>query len=240
MPFVKPKIADHLLNVAEKFETVVPMWPNGMIETLIMVLQRSKGQEILQTLCQLKRARPSDIPRATPKTLLVSPLKTIKTLDPNLKSFININTQEDLKKLQTRDLQGPIQKNVQINRGCFLFSDLQLMHEASQLLQEGNFIMAQEKFDLCESRFEGVDNFFWAALASECKGEALLRYVQLQKEANSQVILDLEFKCREAFSRAINNYHSEAKFYEENHCIRLLERVNADKQLCTHFVNDCT
>ena len=63
MPFLKPEVADFLFNSAEDFEVAVPMWPNGRLETLIMVLQRQSSLEITNTLCRLKRPRSDDIPR---------------------------------------------------------------------------------------------------------------------------------------------------------------------------------
>jgi molybdopterin-guanine dinucleotide biosynthesis protein A len=234
MPFVKPDVINYLFKLSEKFELVMPMWPNGILESLIMVLQRSIGLEVVQTLCQFKRSRPSDIPRAVAKTLLVSPVKNIKPLDPNFESFININTQEDLEKLQTRNLQGPIQQDIEFNRVGFLISNLQLLRDAYKMCQEGNFKMAQEKFDLCSNHFETCNNFFLAALSNVGKGEALLKYAQLLKRREnrriSQTVLDLDVKCKEAFSRAINNYNHEVSLYEKNHCIRLIEQVIADKQ----------
>src|SRR5208283_3758050 len=43
MPFLQPAVADYLFNEAEGFEVVTPMWPNGRLETLIMVLERRSG-----------------------------------------------------------------------------------------------------------------------------------------------------------------------------------------------------
>jgi molybdopterin-guanine dinucleotide biosynthesis protein A len=232
MPFIKPKIVDYLFNISEDFDVVMPMWPNGELETLIMVLKRSIGQEIVQTLCQLNRSRPGDIPRAASKTLLVSPLKNIKTLDPHFKSFININTQEDLKKLQTRKLQGPLQKNIHLIHGNFLISNLQLMRSAAKKYQENKFSIAQEKFDLCKNHFEKCNNHFWTALSSEGKGAAILKQIQ-QNENSTQTPTEIEYK--EALSNAINSYHNEAKTYEENQCTRLLERTIADKHRIIHF-----
>ena len=51
MPFLQPKVAEYLFNEAEGFEVVVPMWPNGRLETLIMVLERPSALEITETLC---------------------------------------------------------------------------------------------------------------------------------------------------------------------------------------------
>ena len=50
MPFLQPKVAEYLFNEAEGFEVVVPMWPNGRLETLMMVLERPSALEITETL----------------------------------------------------------------------------------------------------------------------------------------------------------------------------------------------
>ena len=62
MPFLKPAVADYLFGEAEGFEVAVPMWPNGRLETLLMVLERQSGLEITETLCKLNRPRSDDIP----------------------------------------------------------------------------------------------------------------------------------------------------------------------------------
>ena len=133
MPFLQPKIAEYMFSEAEGFEVVVPMWPNGRLETLIMVLEHQSSLEITDTLCQLKRPRSDDIPRGASKTLLVSPINHIKVLDPELKSFININSKEDLTRLQTRRSYGPVKQNVQLNMGGFSASDLQNLREGGKI-----------------------------------------------------------------------------------------------------------
>ncbi len=236
MPFVKPEVADYLFAASDGFEDVVPMWPNGRLETLIIVLQRDIGLEIVETLCQLKRPRSDDIHRAASKTLLASPMKTIRTLDPELKSFININAQEDLKKLQTRRLNGPVKDNITLNRGVLSVSDLQLMRDAAGMLKKGNLGMAQETFDLCKSRFEFGSSFFWAGVAGEGKGEALLEQAKRLKVSDPKLSVELDFEGKEAFFDAANGYRSEAKVYEKNSCLLLLERALADKAWCESWV----
>jgi len=231
MPFLKPTVVDYLFSLSERgFEVVMPMWPNGVLETLIMILQRSIGLEIIQTLCQLGRPHPSDIPRAATNALLASPMETIKNLDPTLKSFININTQEDLKKPKTRNLQGTIQQNITLNHGNFLASYLQLVRDADKMQQKNNFHTAQEQFDLCKKHFKACGNFFWTAMASKCKGEVLLKQLQ-QKETSPQTTMEWAIKYEEALFDATNNYYNEIKIYKKNHCRRLLERATADKNL---------
>jgi hypothetical protein len=80
------------------------------------------------------------------------------------------------------------------------------------------------------STFEVYDSCFWAALAKENLGEALLTLSDKQSEAKSGAILDCGSK--EAYLKAANNYRLEAEFYENNHCLLLAERALADKAWC--------
>ena len=104
-------------------------------------------------------------------------MNQIKTLDPELKSFININSKEDLTKLQTRRAHGPVTENLKLNLGVFSISDLQLLREGAKMLQEGKFSEAQSTFALCAGNFEVSDSFFWAAVSGESQGETLLKAV---------------------------------------------------------------
>ena len=230
MPFLNPKVAEYLFDEAEGVEMVVPMWPNGSLETLMMVLERSTALEITETLCMLKRPRSDDIPRGASKTLLVSPADRIKKFDPELRSFININSKEDLNRLQTRRSHGPVTENVKLNLGVLSISDLRLLREGAKMFHDGKVLDAQKIFAFCSSNFEVCNSFFWAALAKENLGEALLTLAHKQSESKSGAVLD--FKGKETYLRAANNYRQEAEVYENNRCLLLAERALADKAWC--------
>ncbi len=230
MPFLQPKVAEYMFNEAEDFEVVVPMWPNGRLETLMMVLERPSALEITETLCMLKRPRSDDIPRGASKTLFVSPVNDIKALDPELRSFININSKEDLTCPQTRRSHGPAKKNVPLNLDSLSISDLRLLKEGAKNFQQGKVLDAQRIFAFCASNFEDYDSYFWAALAKENLGEALLTLSHKQPESKSGAILDCGGK--ESYVKAANNYRCEAEFYENNRCLLLAERALADKAWC--------
>jgi molybdopterin-guanine dinucleotide biosynthesis protein A len=234
MPFLQPKVAEYMFNEADKFDVVVPMWPNGRLETLIMVLDRQISLEITDTLCQLKRPRSDDIPRGAKKTLLISPVNQIKTLDPELKSFININTKEDITHLQTRRSYGPVKENIQLNMGIFSVSDLKLLRKGAKLLQENKLSEAQKTFATCASNLEACDSFFWSGVSEENQGETLLGLSQKQTE--SELAAELDFAGKEAYLRAANNYRTEAKIFESNRCLLLAERAFADKAWCESWV----
>ena len=234
MPFLQPSVADYLFNEAEGFQVVVPMWPNGRLETLLMVLERHSGLEITDTLCNLKRPRSDDIPRGGSKILFASPVNHIKTLDPELKSFININFKEDLNQLQTRRTQGLATEDLQVKLGVLSISDLQLLREGAEMFQRGKLSEAQDTFASCINNFEVSTLFFWAALSGENQGEALLKLSQQQLDPEAATALD--FKGKEAFLRAANNYRIEAEIHEENRCWLLAERALADKSWCESWV----
>ena len=105
-----------MFKVAEGVDVAVPMWPDGMLETLMMVLERKSSLEIAQTLWTLNLARADAIIRGASRRLLVSPLQEIKALDPELKSFININSKKDITKLETRCIIGESQRKHFFNK----------------------------------------------------------------------------------------------------------------------------
>src|SRR5208283_1141755 len=234
MPFLQPVVADYLFNATEGFEVVVPMWPNGRLETLIMVLERRSGLEITDTLCKLKRPRSDDIPRGASKILFASPVNHIKTLDPKLKSFININYKEDLNQLQTRRTHGPVTEDLQVNLGVLSISDLQLLREGAEMFQGGKLSEAQSTFASCTSNFEVSNSFFWAAVSGENQGETLMKLSQQQPDHKAAT--ELDFESKEVFLRAANNYRIEAEIHEENRCRLLAERALADKSWCESWV----
>ena len=209
MPFLQPAVAEYLFKEAVDVEVSVPMWPNGRLETLLMVLKRQSGLEITDTLCKLKRPRSDDIPRGASKILFVSPMNHIKSLDPELKSFININFREDLSRLQTRRAEGAVTENLRVNLGVFSVSDLQRLRGGAKMLQEGRFSEAQSTFAACACNFEFSNAFFWAALSGENQGEALLRLSQ--RELEPKAAIERDFEGKEAFLKAANNYRVEAE-----------------------------
>ena len=87
MPFLKPEVADYLLEACKDYNVAVPVWPDGTVETLLMALERKSCAEIAQTLCALNRANADGIIRGSSKLHLVSPLQQIRGLDTELQKF---------------------------------------------------------------------------------------------------------------------------------------------------------
>ena len=234
VPLLSNKVADYLFDEISSSLIAVPMWPNGRLETLLMVLERQTTLEIAEVLCQLRRSRPDDIIRGTQKVLFASPLGKIKELDPELYSFININTPEDLSRLQPRQGQGTFADNVRLNLGVLPIWEIQRLATASLKYAVGDFLEASEDFSVCAIELENKDLFFWAAIAWENKGKSLLSmHVQ---DMNRELTDIVEF----SLLKAAQNYGSEAEVYLFNHCFGLAERAKADKSWCEIQVEKMT
>ncbi len=100
MPFVNKRVVELLFATASTgYDAVVPRWENGMLEPLHAVYRKEpmlaaikeaakKGDEkIFNVLSQLKNVN-------------FLPVNMIREIDPELKTFTNINTPEELEKFQ--------------------------------------------------------------------------------------------------------------------------------------------
>ncbi len=226
VPMLNRKVAEFLFNEINGSTVAVPMWPNGRLETLLMVLERKSAMEIANALCQLGRSHPDDIIRGSVNTLFVSPLGEIKALDPDLRSFVNINCQEDLSRLQPRQGQGAFVENVRLKMGVLYVDEIRRLVEASLRKDSSDFLEASKIFASSAVGFEKGELFFWAAVSREYEAKSLLSLCE--KFSKHELINDI----KDALLKASRNYGLEAKIYEENRCYLLAERVNADKVWC--------
>ena len=53
VPMLNPKVAEYLFDIINGSLVAVPMWPNGRLETLLLVLERKSTLEIATVLSQL-------------------------------------------------------------------------------------------------------------------------------------------------------------------------------------------
>ena len=169
VPMLNPKVAEYLFEEVNGSFVAVPMWPNGRLETLLMVLERKTTLKIADLLSQLGRSHPDDIIRGSQKTLFLSPLGEIKSLDPELRSFVNINFPEDLSRLKPRQGQGSSAENVRLNLGVLSDEEIQSLLAASSKRDEDDFLKASKIFSGSADKFEKEDLFFWAAIAESMK-----------------------------------------------------------------------
>jgi len=236
MPLLQPKVIDYMFNSAKDTRVVVPMWPNGRLETLTMVLKKPDVLEIAKTLCMLRRPRSDDIIRGALNVLLISTVGEISAFDPELKSFININSQADLTRLQPRQAQGPVAESLRLNLGDLPTPELRRIQTAAALFNESKFLEASKAFSSCASKLEKEDSCFWAAISRENEGKSLLSG---SKQQNKQELATEQLvRGKEALLKAANSYESEAEIYDNAHGVFLAERARSNKEWCESIVND--
>ena len=230
MPLVQSKVVEYMFEKAKEARVVVPMWPNGRLETLMMTLEKPCALEIADTLCQLGRPRSDDLIRGALNVIFLSIIGDLATLDPEFKSFVNINFPEDLAQLQPRRGEGPLSTSLHLIRGTLPVDALNDMREAVTSCRETNFLNAAMIFSSCADFLEKQNSYFWAAVARENEGKS---YRSLSK-SQTEPSLAKSFLAngRNAFHKAAETYGFEAKMHEESSCFFLANRAINDKMWC--------
>jgi molybdenum cofactor guanylyltransferase len=230
MPLMQPEIIDYLFRSANGAQVVVPTWPSGRLETLVMVLDKPEALEIAETLCMLGRPRSDDVIRGASTARFVSIVDEIIKFDPEFRSFVNINSREDLVKLRPRSAQAPFTGNKSLDCGTLQIPRFKDLREASELCRKNKFSEAAEIFSDAAKYLEKNSSFFWGAVSWENQGKSLLRLLEQSKEMeNNKDKLQI---ARESLLRAANNYQLESVFHEKCGHWFLAERAKSDKLWC--------
>jgi molybdenum cofactor guanylyltransferase len=236
MPLVQPVVIEYMLDAAKGSRVVVPMWPNGRLETLLMALERNSALEVAGTLCDLQLPRSDDIVRGALDVLFVSTVAEIKNLDPGLRSFVNINSREDLFRLRPRHVEGPITENMKLDLGALPTAELRQLRAASVLAKTGDFSEASRIFASCARKLETEKLFFWTAISREYECKTLLRGAKQQmttEQEEGQIP-----RARKALLKAAGNYGFEAEMYRTKGYVFLAERAESDKIWCESLASD--
>jgi len=235
MPLMKPNVIKYMFEKAKDALVVVPIWPNGRLETLSMVLEKPGALDIAQTLCMLGRPRSDDLIRGALNVTFVSTVGEIASLDPELRSFININSREDLVRLQPRRVEGTIKENLHIKRGTLPTMELELLREASLLSRKNKLLEAAEVFSSSSVRLKNESSLFWAAISCENEGKSFINLshqLTESKSASEQAV-----KGKKALLKAAAIYDLEAQMHQESRCIFLAERARSDEAWCEAHAN---
>jgi molybdenum cofactor guanylyltransferase len=230
MPLVKPRVIEYMFDLAKNSRVVVPTWPNGRLETLIMILETKSTVEIAETLCQLQRPRSDDLIRGALNVIFASNLGQIREIDPDLKSFVNINSHADLEKLQPRLVTGDTTENLQVDRGLLPIHELRQLREAEKMVHENKNFEAARIFSDCAKALEEENSLFWAAISQENNGKS---HIGLAKRGTDrQLIAEEKTKAKKALLRAAVTYELESEMHKRCNCTFLAERAISDKMWC--------
>lgn len=98
-PFVNPEVLRYLFKKVRGFDAAIPVWPNGFLEPLQAVY---KTKSFLPLAIDALKKSDFSIFNVVKKLRdpLFIPVEAFKVIDPDLKTFFNINTFKDLEKAQ--------------------------------------------------------------------------------------------------------------------------------------------
>ena len=98
MPFVNPDVVDFLFSLAYGYDAVVPKWSDGNIEPLHAIYKRNSTIKACESAIEKDDRRIISPLNALSRVRYVS-IEKIKEIDPELKTFINVNTRGDLERI---------------------------------------------------------------------------------------------------------------------------------------------
>jgi molybdopterin-guanine dinucleotide biosynthesis protein A len=99
MPLLRREVIDHEFSLADGYQAVVPRHPNGFIEPLHVVLERSSAVDVLTGICERHERKVSRLFDSL-RTLYL-PVEDIQSMDPELESFTNVNDRKKLREIST-------------------------------------------------------------------------------------------------------------------------------------------
>lgn len=136
-PRLKSETLDKLVSEARRREAFCasPMWSKGVVEVLIVYYRRSGFEPILRQAMRYKNLRPTDLHRASPRTLLLG----VSRLTQSLEEFSNINKPQDLLRPRVRGLPT--------DRTVLLEKHRKHYEEGLKTLMEGRPEEASRKFE---------------------------------------------------------------------------------------------
>ncbi|MFC1786798.1 molybdenum cofactor guanylyltransferase [Halobacteriota archaeon] len=98
MPFVNPDVVDFLFSLAEGYDAVVPRYSDDNIEPLHAIYKRNSTIKACESAIERDDRRIVSPLNALSRVKYVS-IEKIKEIDPELRTFINVNTTEDLERI---------------------------------------------------------------------------------------------------------------------------------------------
>lgn len=98
-PLVSSKVIAQLFALAPENDAVVPQWPNKYIEPLQAIYRTRTALSAAAEAIKKKKLRLSNMIEELDKVLFV-PTTDLKSLDPNLYTFFNINTPFELERAE--------------------------------------------------------------------------------------------------------------------------------------------
>jgi len=101
LPLLSPVLLYALFTAAEGHDAAIPKWLDGRIEPMVAVYLRSPARDAAMEALEAGDRANTDLIRRLLDVVYV-PVEELRTVDPELDSFVNVNTPADLKAAQRR------------------------------------------------------------------------------------------------------------------------------------------
>ena len=99
MPYLNGKVAELLFDRAAGHDAAIPVWRNEILEPLHAVYR--SGPMVIETEKAIRAGdRSVHVPISKLKDAVFVEMDAIRAVDPGLRTFININTVEDVEQIQ--------------------------------------------------------------------------------------------------------------------------------------------
>jgi len=95
-PFIRPKVLQHLFQVADRHDAAIPIWPNGYIEPLHAVYEVQNTIRAIKRALRTERSSNRDMIKHL-KNVKYVPVEELRSYDPELRTLLNVNRPEDLR-----------------------------------------------------------------------------------------------------------------------------------------------
>jgi len=95
-PFIHEGVLKYLISRVEGMDAVIPLWPNGYIEPLHSIYNVSAALKASERTMEEEKFRIYNMIESFERTIYV-PMEKLRKFDPDLLTFFNINSTEDLK-----------------------------------------------------------------------------------------------------------------------------------------------
>ncbi|MGQ9469110.1 MAG: molybdenum cofactor guanylyltransferase, partial [Nitrososphaerales archaeon] len=153
-PYVKKDVLKLLIDKANDFDAILPLWPDGKVEPLIAIYRRGHVLLCYPALLSLNRWRPDDVIRGSRKSYLIN-VENIREIDKELESFSNINYPEDIK----------IKKKIRLSKG--IKEDKIIFPNKVAIEKIREIVRAISKKELNPKLVDDLENsYFWLSILS--------------------------------------------------------------------------
>lgn len=99
-PMLKKEILKYLIEQSKDFDCCIPQWNNGFLEPLFAIYPIKKALKNVNKILKTQSYKLTNLLSNQWRINFIPIEKSLKQLDKNLDSFININEPEDIEKIK--------------------------------------------------------------------------------------------------------------------------------------------